>query len=84
MTRAQIQAPLARAAAALGSDPTRMGTHSLRFGGASALWAAYRDSAVVKRWGRWASDAFHGYLWEDRNNARGVAQAMATADLTQF
>ena len=58
--------------------------HSLRFGGASALWAAYRDSAVVKRWGRWASEAFQGYLWEARGNAAGVATAMASADLTQI
>jgi hypothetical protein len=83
VTRAQIQAPLVQAATALGGDPTRMGTHSLRFGGASALWSAYRDSAVVKRWGRWASEAFHGYLWEARGNAQGVAEAMAAADLTQ-
>ena len=83
VTRAQIQTPLAQAAAALGGDPTRMGSHSLRFGGASALWSAYRDSAVVKRWGRWASEAFHGYLWEARGNAKGVAEAMAAADLTQ-
>ena len=48
----EVQAPIMQAAAALGGDPARIGTHSLRFGGASALWAAYRDSAVVKRWGR--------------------------------
>ena len=60
-----------------------MGTHSLRFGGASALWAAYQDSAVVKRWGRWATEAFHGYLLEARDNAQGVTTAMDEADLTQ-
>ena len=82
--RHEVQAPIMQAATALGGDPTRIGTHSLRFGGASALWAAYRDSAVVKRWGRWASEAFQGYLWEARNNAAGVATAMASADLTQI
>ena len=82
--RHEVQAPIMQAAAALGGDPTRIGTHSLRFGGASALWAAYRDSAVVKRWGRWASEAFQGYLWEARGNAAGVATAMAGADLTQI
>jgi hypothetical protein len=81
--RHEVQAPLMRAAAALGGDPSRIGTHSLRFGGASALWAAYRDSAVVKRWGRWASEAFQGYLWEARSNAAGVSTAMAEADMTQ-
>ena len=84
LRRRQVQAPIMQAAAALGGDPARIGTHSLRFGGASALWAAYRDSAVVKCWGRWASEAFQGYLWEARGNAAGVATAMAGADLTQI
>ena len=84
LRRHEVQAPIMQAAAALGGDPARIGTHSLRFGGASALWAAYHDSAVVKRWGRWASEAFQGYLWEARGNATGVATAMAGADLTQL
>ena len=58
LCRQEVQAPIMQAAAVLGGDPARTGTHSLRFGGASALWAAYRDSAVVKRWGRWASETF--------------------------
>ena len=58
------------------------GTHSLRFGGASALWAQYKDSELVMRWGRWASSAFHGYLWESRPAAQGVATMMSKADLT--
>ena len=69
---------LRRAALACGDDPGRMAAHSLRFGGATALWAAFQDSALVQRWGRWKSDAFHGYLWEGRDNARGVAEKMLT------
>ena len=84
LRRHEVQAPIMQAAAALGGDPSRIGTHSPRFGGASALWAAYRDSAVVKRWGRWASEAFQGYLWEACGNATGVAAAMAGADVTQI
>ena len=84
LRRLEVQAPIMQAAAALGGEPVRIGTHSLRFGGVSALWAAYRDSAVIKRWGRWASEAFQGYLWEARGNAAGVATAMAVADLTQI
>ena len=53
-----------------------MGAHSLRFGGATALWAAFGDSALVQRWGRWRSDAFHGYLWEGRDNAKGIVEKM--------
>ena len=80
--RGEIQAVLERAAVACGVDPQYIGSHSLRFGGASALWAAYQDTAMVQRWGRWASDAFQGYLWKARNNAKGVAEAMMSADVT--
>ena len=46
------------------------------------MWAAFKDTGLVRRWGRWSSDAFHTYLWDSRKDAEGVAQAMATADLT--
>ena len=80
--RTAITALIERAARSLGQCEGDLGTHSLRFGGASAIWAAYQDSAMVKRWGRWSSDSFQTYLWEGRNTAQGVAQRMATADLT--
>ena len=80
--RAEVQAVLERAAVGVGVDPQYIGSHSLRFGGATALWAAYGDSAMVQRWGRWASDAFQGYLWEARGNSRGVAEAMTCADVS--
>ena len=80
--RQEVQVLLERAAAACGVDPRFIGSHSLRFGGASALWAAFRDSALFRRWGRWTSDSFHGYLWESRDNARGIGQAMIGVDLT--
>ena len=69
---------------ATGANPDSVGSHSLRIGGASALWAAYKDSALVRRWGRWSSDAFHGYLWDARLAAQGVSDSMAEADLTQI
>ena len=82
MRRAYLQSVSGRAGIALGVDPGRLGSHSLRFGGASALWARYHDAGVVKRWGRWASDTFQGYLWEGREGAAGVSTAMVEADLT--
>jgi hypothetical protein len=78
LCRDDLQAVLRRAALACGDDPGRMAARSLRFGGATALWAAFQDSALVQRWGRWKSDAFHGYLWEGRDTARGVAEKMLT------
>ena len=61
---------------------SHLGSHSLRFGGASALWAAYKDASVVRRYGRWASDAFHTYLWEDREYSRGMSESMIKTSLT--
>ena len=83
LVRSEVQQVLCSSAVATGANPDDIGSHSLRIGGASALWAAYKDSALVRRWGRWSSDAFHGYLWEARSSAQGVSDAMAAADLTQ-
>ena len=80
--RTAITSLIERAARGLGQDEGHLGTHSLRFGGASAIWSQYQDSAMVKRWGRWSSDSFQTYVWEGRNTAQGVAKKMATADLT--
>ena len=82
ITREAVQVLLKLSAKALGLDATRLGSHSLRFGGASALWAAYQDSALVRRWGRWATDTFQTYVWEGRSNSKNVASAMSQADLT--
>ena len=82
LTREDLQQILTRAAEACGDDPSRIGSHSLRFGGATALWAATGDSALVQRWGRWKSDAFHGYLWEARENARGITSSMLDAQVS--
>ena len=80
--RSAIQALIEQSASGLGLPRGDLGTHSLRFGGASALWAQYKDTAMVKRWGRWTSDSFQSYVWEARESARGVAQRMVSADLT--
>ena len=52
-------------------------THSLRVGGASALYHAVGDIEIVKRCGRWKSSAFHAYLWDSAEQAKGLAQKMA-------
>ena len=83
LVRNEVQQVLCSAAVAEGADPDSVGSHSLRIGGASALWACYKDNALLRRWGRWSSDAFHGYLWEARESSRGVNDSMAAADLTQ-
>ena len=82
LLRSQVQQVLESAGVATGVPPGELGSHSLRIGGASALWAAFRDSALVQRWGRWSSDAFHAYLWDSRLGAQGISEGMAKADLT--
>ena len=82
LNRNTLQAVLHKAAEGTGCPSSSFGSHSLRFGGASALWAAFHDTGLVRRWGRWASDSFHTYIWEDRKGSTGIAAAMAVSDIT--
>ena len=80
--RAQIVALLEKAAVATGLPPDRFRSHSLRIGGATALYHIYHDVEVIKRYGRWRSAAFQDYLWEGRETSQGVAAKMASDDTT--
>ena len=82
LPRGAVQSMIERSAKALGLPDGDLGTHSLRFGGASAIWAAYGESALVKRWGRWASDSYQTYLWDSRKASQDVAKKIASVDLT--
>ena len=75
--REHVQHYLVLAGVALGVSPDRMGSHSLRIGGATAMYHVVKDLSVVQRFGRWLSDAFHGYLWESHEQTKGLAAAMA-------
>ncbi|CAE7524776.1 unnamed protein product, partial [Symbiodinium necroappetens] len=63
LPRALVSILIRKAAEALQEPEGALGTHSLRFGGASALWAAFGDTALVKPWGRWTSESFQTYIW---------------------
>ena len=82
LPRSAVTSLLEAAAKALGMPEGDLGTPSLRFGGASAIWASYGDSQMVKRWGRWSSDSFQTYTWDARKSAQGVADRMSKVDLT--
>ena len=47
---------------AIGEDPTLFGAHSLRIGGATALFAAGADPIHIKTMGRWSSDCYRLYV----------------------
>ena len=78
--REALEGWLRAAAAANGLPVDRVGTHSLRVGGATALYNAGWELAAVQRFGRWASGAFHGYLWDTHDLTRGAAGAMVSGD----
>ena len=47
---------------AIGETSEEFGTHSLRIGGATALFAAGADATVIRTMGRWSSDLYRLYV----------------------
>lgn len=80
ITRDEVQRLLQLAAIADGQPANRYGSHSLRIGGATAIYMTSQDLEHVKRYGRWASSAFHNYLWESHGRQKDLAKGMARAD----
>ncbi|CAE8601345.1 unnamed protein product, partial [Polarella glacialis] len=79
VTRENVTSLVQLAAVAAGFEASDCASHSLRIGGATALYHSCGDLAFVQRFGRWKSDAFHGYLWEAHEPQREVAKRMAGA-----
>ena len=48
--------------AAVGENPDHFGTHSLRIGGATALFAGGASETVIRTMGRWSSDLHRLYV----------------------
>ena len=81
LKRSAIRELLGAAAVALNMPRSRVGVHSLRVGGATALWVATRGNAtLVRRLGRWKSDAVHRYLWDLPQLGGGTTAKMLDAD----
>ena len=74
--RSRVQTALRMAAAAEGIPAEAIGSHSLRIGGASAMYRQGFDVEAIRRFGRWASDAVHSYLWETHDKQKGLAEKM--------
>ena len=77
ITRTEVQVFLAALGTELGYLPGDLGSHSLRIGGATALYHVTKDVTNVQRFGRWLGTAFHGYLWEAYERQRDLAAQMA-------
>ena len=69
-----------RAAAANGLNPDLYSLHSLRAGGATALFRATGDLDLVGRFGRWKGRSIHSYLWESHVMLTGIAALMTQKD----
>ena len=78
--RVEVQELLKRAARAEGLPEERFLSHSLRIGGASALFQASGEIELVKRMGRWSSSAVQRYLHDGGDVIRGLSRGMANVD----
>ena len=56
-----VQSTIKKLMEAIGEDPAHFGTHSLRIGGATALFAAGANETVIRTMGRWSSDLYRLY-----------------------
>ena len=63
----------------LDEDPDMYNTHSLRAGGATALYTQGVQLGVIQRWGRWRSNAFHDYLWKDEQALAHLSKVISQA-----
>ena len=73
-----VTALLRAAASANGNCPGAYSLHSLRSGGATALYQATHDIDLVARFGRWKSKCISVYLWESHQFYAGLGTAMVT------
>ena len=75
-----MQYILQKAGAAVGLPADRFMSHSLRIGGASALYQVTADVELVKRMGRWSSSAVQRYLHDGGHVLKELATKMANVD----
>ena len=60
-------------------------THSLRAGGATALFSAGVDWVAIQRRGRWKSFVFHQYIWHGHSGFMELGGEIASsAGLNKF
>ena len=63
-------------------DPSAYGGHSARAGGATAAAVAEVDLRLIKRQGRWKSDAVFIYIHDDTNTMLALCEALGGISLT--
>ena len=84
LRRTEVQSFLQQAARGVGLPPERFMSHSLRIGGATALYQSTGEIEVVKRMGRWSSSAVQRYLHDGGDTLPRVSQKMAELGNTTY
>ena len=79
-----VEQTLREAAERLNLPGEMFSTHSLRAGGATAMWAAKYAVEEIQRRGRWVSQCFRIYIWEGRERAAGIAQSIFHTSVSMF
>ena len=86
LKKAALQVELRQAVAACGQgyDPEDYSSHSLRSGGATAMYHADIPIEDIQRRGRWKSDCWRIYIFGDRNRARALVGKMTASCVKLF
>ena len=74
--RTRLAATLRLAGVECNVDGSRLGAHSMRSGGASAMFTAGYEVEVIKRRGRWSSNNFQSYIWKDHYVMSSIGRGM--------
>ena len=77
LKRTEVQSLLQQAARGVGLPPERFMSHSLRIGGATALFQSTGEIELVKCQGRWSSSAVQRYLHDGGEQLARVSVKMA-------
>ena len=80
----KLQEKLRAAATKCSYDCRDYSSHSLRAGGATAMYHADIPIEDIQRRGRWKSDCWRIYIFGDRNRARGLLDAMTASCVELF
>ena len=62
ITKETVHALVKSLMVSIGENPEHFGTHSMRIGGATALFAQGADPTVIRTMGRWSSDIYKLYV----------------------
>ena len=80
VTAAAVSDAVKAAAKAIGLDPSRFASHSLRIGGATRLVSLGVPFPLVKLRGGWASDVFLQYCRASLGTSLGLAEALSISN----